>query len=228
MMTTISPIVTNTAAKTSAVERGLVKLANTKFVQNLVAQNKNPKNPNFYPQFVLALGIIQNLVGTAIYTVASLKNTGIPEEQRKFAAAMDIMNGVFNFGCIYTIGGYISRNSKKWAEAVAKPLMKQGSVKYQIAINGFSTFMTLIVGVVGVQRIIVPFFSTPAAKWFKEKFMSKDKNTNFTGNKSQENINVTYHGNELEIGTTKVSSQFDPANPFKAFEMFQHSLNKVA
>lgn len=192
--------------------------AETKFVQTLVTKHKADKN--FYPNFVLGLIILQNLIGTLTYTIASWNNTGMPKEQRKFAAAIDLMNGIFNFGVILTIGQLINNNSDKWAESLAKGFKNlNDKAGYESAKLGFRSFLTIVIAGVFVQRVIVPFLATPCAKWFKEKYLNKDKNIKIN---PERQTSFAQKLNDKKVRTV------DPNDPFKCFNSFQNSLNKMA
>lgn len=208
------------APKLSAVEKCIQRGASSSFVQNMI--KKQAQDPNFYPNFVLGLIVLQNLIGTITYTYASWNNKGMPKEQRKFAAAIDLMNGIFNFGIILTLGRLINNNSDKWAEIVAKPFKNLKQMEnYHAAMKGFRSFLTIVVAGVFVQRVIVPFLSTPCAKWFKDKYLNK----NSSKNNSQK---VSYKGHQdaqqTNLNSNLASSNIDKTNPFFAFEMFQNHI----
>lgn len=205
------------ASNLSVIEKAIQKGANSNFVQNLVT--KQAADKNFYPNFVLGLIVLQNLINTVVYTYASWNNTGMPKEQRKFAAAIDMMNGIFNFGIILSLGRIINNNSEKWAETIAKPFKDAGQLaNFELAKKGFRSFLTIIVAGVFVQRVIVPFFSTPCAKWFKEKYLVKDKSKDisYTGNQPP-------NAKKLNSSNPLPNQKLDATNPFKPFETFMNT-----
>lgn len=224
-MTTITP---KFNLPQTGFEKNIYKMATSKPVQWALEQNKN--NKNFYPNMVLAIIIAQNLIGTLTYTIASWNNKGMPKEQRKFAAAIDFMNGVFNFGVILTIGQMINKNSDKWAEKIAK-VYKNPEIAnlkgYNACKLGFRSVLTILVSGVLVQRVVVPFLATPAAKWMKEKYLSKPSKSKEQNVEINEDRHLLYSKklNETEKVTTGTNNNSDP---FKAFEAFQNKLNVVS
>jgi hypothetical protein len=212
----INPVMTaNAISKLSAVDRIIKWGSTTNLVNKCVT--KNAASPNFYPNFVLGLIILYNIVGTAAYTIASLRNEGMPKEQRKFAAAIDLMNGVFNFIVMAPLGLLINQHSENWSEQLFKNIKHIDRKYYESAQKGFRSVLTILVAGVFVQRVIVPFLATPCAKWFKEKYMSKDKNLKINQDRKfiySEKLNT--EGKSV----TNISQ-----SPFQSFEDFQNRLN---
>lgn len=92
--------VLNKAAKSSFIskklEKGIsdpVRFASAMFVTSIVSKD---------------------LVGCALYTAQSYYNDKIPEEKRKFVAALDLMNGIIMVGGQFFIGKVIDAKVTPW------------------------------------------------------------------------------------------------------------------
>lgn len=189
--------------------------------------------------------VSKDLVGCAIYTTQSLNNKEIPEEKRKFVAALDLMNGLIMvggqllaglliektlipkwFGKIYSgtlknkntgietpllaseaknarllpdniyskvikhikkkgIKGIDADSVKRIANAVIKDI-GPGSTKFSAIGGGFTIALIALTTNAFVKRTLAPLFATPAAAWFKDKFMDDKK-----GSKSKITENKT-------------------------------------
>lgn len=228
-MTAITPNTVRNILPKTAFEKNIYKMATSKPVQWALDQNRT--NKNFYPNLVLGIIIAQNLIGTLTYTIASWNNKGMPKEQRKFAAAIDFMNGVFNFGVILTIGQMINKNSDKWAEKIAQ-IYKHPDIAnlkgYNACKLGFRSVLTILVSGVLVQRVIVPFLATPAAKWLKEKYLSKPKTQDPNKNLEINNDRHLLYSKKLNQTEKIATSSNNNSDPFNTFEAFQKRINVVS
>jgi len=82
------------------------KVAKMKWRQKSFAQSIS--NPQRFAAAMLVTTIVsKDLVGCAFYTTQSLNNKKIPEEKRKFVAALDLMNGIIMVGGQFLIGKVI-------------------------------------------------------------------------------------------------------------------------
>lgn len=72
---------------------------------------KAAKDPAKYAASMLVTSIVsKDAIGCFLYTTQSLNNKKIPEEKRKFVAALDLMNGIIMVGGQLVIGKLIERN----------------------------------------------------------------------------------------------------------------------
>lgn len=144
----------------------------------------------------------KDLVATYYYVTQSLKNEKIPEEKRKFVAALDLSNGILNLIFGITFGKLIEKGAGTYfknsiepeyfsKEAVGKMYEKIGkNVDYETfkgrflrnsgyAKTGLAVIATLVGSQILSKRILVPFLATPMASYFKNKMEKKtgEKNT---------------------------------------------------
>lgn len=144
----------------------------------------------------------KDAISTYYYVTQSLKNEKIPEEKRKFVAGLDLANGILNQTVSLAIGAGIAKLTPKIfdkkiapkyfsTEAAKKMFDKiKPDVTFEKFIETFSknkaaakVGATVIATLIGAQiigkRIIVPFFATPMAGYFKKKMekTTGEKNT---------------------------------------------------
>lgn len=146
--------------------------------------------------------IISNLskdgVNCYYYVSQSLKNKKIPEEKRKFVAALDLSNGLLNITVMTAFGILITKPIKMFFDKVIAPkhfsqrIIQQkykelknipklanlvsldkieGAIKRNSknARTGLEVITTLVVTQIVAKRIIVPLIATPMASFFKKK-----------------------------------------------------------
>lgn len=151
-------------------------------------------------------------VNCAYYVTQSLNNERIPEDQRKFVAALDLANGLLNVGLQLGVTALFTKKiaqafdkfiePKFFTEAKYKEIYKDWSTKFRpgelikkidrekgFAKTGFCLLATLISLQVIVKRIIVPFISTPMASVFKGWMEKYEENKKQQPNK-EENKNL--------------------------------------
>lgn len=90
------------------------KFAQTKVM--LKQYEQKATEPAKFAAAMLVTSIVsKDLVGCYYYTTQSLHNKKIPEEKRKFVAALDLMNGIIMVGGQFLIGKVIDRGlTPKW------------------------------------------------------------------------------------------------------------------
>ena len=134
--------------------------------------------------------VLKDGLGCVMYVNQSLNNKKIPEEKRKFVAALDLVNGIlmvgtqigmfflFNkcqdklfkkcFGKYFNrsaLKGYMARlKGKKEMENLTGVAFHNDAGKYIGTVaNAFKQLTSLIVTSIIAKRVIVPFISTPLA-----------------------------------------------------------------
>lgn len=134
--------------------------------------------------------VLKDGLGCVMYVNQSLNNKKIPEEKRKFVAALDLVNGIlmvgtqigmfflFNkcqdklfkkcFGKYFNrsaLKGYMARlKGKKEMENLTGVAFHKDAGKYiETVANAFKQLTSLIVTSIIAKRVIVPFISTPLA-----------------------------------------------------------------
>lgn len=158
--------------------------------------------------FINALGItsivLKDGLGCYMYVNQSLHNDKIPDDKRKFVAALDLANGGLMIGMqILThltvsnklmqskmfkgmYGKYFSRSVTKGYQAILKSQEKYKGmtgqefhagmdVIHSKAVKAFSNITSLVAATIIGKRVIVPFIATPLADKTKAWMCRNDK-----------------------------------------------------
>lgn len=158
-------------------------------------------------KFIDGIGILSIILkdglGCYMYVTQSLKNESIPEDKRKFVAALDLTNGGLMIGAQILMhmtisnkivqskmfnklmGKQFDRNTAKMLHSILKRTntfkdVSQQEVtkalsKYKGEVcDAFGSLTSLIAATTVGKRMIVPFIATPLAST-AEKYMNKDK-----------------------------------------------------
>ncbi len=136
----------------------------------------------------------KDLVNCIYYTKQSLDNKKIPEEKRKFVAAIDLANGVLNVTTQLTLGMYIKNKAPAIFDFIIKKFgTKLSSDALGLAKNGFNILATLVFAQIILKRVLTPFAATPIAHYIKEfaekkaaKTQGLDKTSANSDNKQQD------------------------------------------
>lgn len=167
-------------------------------------------------KFIGALGIasiiLKDGLGCIMYVNQSLNNKKIPEEKRKFVAALDLTNGGLMILCqllmFKTISNkkvqaklfdkffgklFDSKAATKCKDAIMKnPKFKEMSqktffetfAKFKGDVQGFFGIITsLVASTILAKRVIVPFIATPLADKAKGLLYKKDEDKNLVQSK---------------------------------------------
>lgn len=191
---------------TKAYEKGfqqpMVRLSQSNFMR--YGYDKYGLNARKFIDGVgIASIVLKDGVGCWMYVTQSLSNENIPEDKRKFVAALDLTNGGLMIAAQILMHMTISskivqtkmfnklfskqfdRNTSKMLHSVLKRTDKFKDVtqqevsealgKYKGEVcDAFGSLTSLIAATTIGKRIIVPFIATPLASK-AEKFMNKDK-----------------------------------------------------
>lgn len=156
----------------------------------------------------MAIGsiVLKDGLGCAMYVNQSLHNDKIPDDKRKFVAALDLTNGglmiLAQLGMYYTIsdpkvqskifgklfGKNFSAAAKDKSEALIRKIPKYKDInpkefeeifgKFQGNIKGFfGVFTGIVAATILAKRVIVPFIATPLADKAKA-LMNKGEDKN--------------------------------------------------
>ncbi|MFA7658568.1 MAG: hypothetical protein WCY19_03975 [Candidatus Gastranaerophilaceae bacterium] len=188
-----------------AVDYGIKKPINaftkTRFADN-VCKNYQSNNVKYIAGLGIASVVLKDAYGCYLYVKQSLNNKKIPEDKRKFVAALDLTNGglmilmqllmfftmsnpkvqgkIFNklFGKIFSTTaktGYekIIRSQNKFKNISAKEFDTIFENTKKDIETFFGIFTSLAASTIIAKRVIVPFIATPLADK-AEKFMTKD------------------------------------------------------
>ena len=209
-MSFISPITNRINAGMKACYNYCLKkpdlmLSRTEFLDKACKRFQDPKvNAAWIAGLGVASVILKDGFGCYLYVKQSLNNKKIPEDKRKFVAALDLANGglmiLLQILLTYTIskkafqekmfnklfGKLFNRQSSKSIQAVMEQKLS-GKVKgnqdfhrafesYKDAsIAAFGSLTTLIAATTVGKRIITPFIATPLADKTKEWMCRNDK-----------------------------------------------------
>lgn len=94
------------------------KIAESRFLEKYVYKPAKENPAKFAGQMALLSALTKDTFGCYYYVTQSLSNEEIPEEKRKFVAAIDLMNGILNVGLQFTLGVWIDKQSGKWFESM--------------------------------------------------------------------------------------------------------------
>lgn len=174
--------------------------ANHKWVSNICTQFRND-NIKFITGMGLTSIMLKDGLGCYMYVKQSLNNKKIPEDKRKFVAALDLANGglmiilqlvtfltisrdsvqkkIFNklFETVYNRAsrkGYQNLLEHKSGKEFAKVFTESHSK----SIKTLGMLTSLVAAAIIAKRVFVPFIATPLAEKTKKYLYGKDdKNT---------------------------------------------------
>jgi hypothetical protein len=181
------------------------KVANCRVMKNL-AKNYEADKVKFMTGVAVTSIVLKDALGCCMYVHQSLNNDKIPEEKRKFVAALDLANGGLMIAAqllaFFTIsnkkvqeklfnslfGKTINRsfrknvieklaNNSKFTGLGKKLLNDKFAAYKKTAINAFGMFTTLVASTILAKRVVVPFIATPLATYIKDKHMCGKKET---------------------------------------------------
>lgn len=209
------------------IKTAFEKISKSELMRNHLS--KMAKDPEGYGlRFLVLANIAKDVVNCGFYVNQSLNNKDIPEEKRKFVAALDMANGMVMISLQLLLG--FGFTSKKVQEKITNKLFggleeaATNFTKNRIAANnfpdriryklmdsvknipagcktGFTAISTIVVTTILAKRVLAPFIATPLASWLKNNYMS-DKKT-------------AESKNNVQIPKTNISS-IVPTNPANA------------
>ncbi len=179
-------------------------LSDTKWMKNKVFPNYEINDAKFMSAIGVTSIVLKDGLGCYLYVKQSLNNDKIPEDKRKFVAALDLANGglmiVMQLLMFFTIsnrkvqdkifnklfGKNFTRSAQKALQAKLKKLDKLNEMtgkefhKAREADkkglkNAFSYLTSLAAATLIAKRIIVPFIATPLADKTKAWMCRNDK-----------------------------------------------------
>ncbi len=190
--------------KKNWAEKTIKWLSETKFIKNKVFPNYEIDNAKFMSAIGVTSIVLKDGLGCYLYVKQSLNNKKIPEDKRKFVAALDLANGGLMIGMqllmFFTIsnkkvqnkifnklfGKYFTRSADKALQAKLSSIDKlkgmtgkdfhtaRESDKKGLK-NAFSYLISLAAATLIAKRIIVPFIATPLADKTKAWMSRNDK-----------------------------------------------------
>lgn len=182
-------------------EKGMQKFSNTKTVERAVnylrKEGTKDLDAGKLGTVLIVANAFKDLINCGFYVYQSYNNKKIPEEKRKFVAALDLTNGIFMVGSQLLLGltftkdsvqkaisselfGKLKKPASEFAQRIhpkitAKEAEQFGEKVFKTCGDGFKVASGLIVSTIIAKRLLVPFIATPAASWFKQKYMDTPK-----------------------------------------------------
>lgn len=205
-------------AVSNGIEKGINWVANSKVMKKAFSERAG----EMAATIALWSTTTKDAVNCYYYTNQSLHNEKIPEEKRKFVAAIDLANGFMNVVSQLTLGAYIKNKLPQTFDKMFKNTTLTGGT-LKAAKNGFVVLGTLVFAQIILKRVLTPFLATPLAHYIKEygeKHMASKKNQNpaadsVSENKpEQENLNNT----QAESAGSAVSIAAANSPTFKSFQ----------
>lgn len=190
--------------KKNWAEKTFKWLSETKFMKNKVFPNYEKDNAKFMSAIGVTSIVLKDGLGCYLYVKQSLNNEKIPEDKRKFVAALDLANGglmiAMQLLMFFTIsnkkvqekifnklfGKYFTRSADKALQAKLGKIDKLKDMtgkEFHTAReadkkglkNAFSYLISLAAATLIAKRIIVPFIATPLADKTKAWMSRNDK-----------------------------------------------------
>jgi len=168
-----------TASRT--IENGVNRIANSNFMKKAFSERAG----EIAATVALASTTTKDAVNCIYYTKQSLENKKIPEEKRKFVAAIDLSNGVLNVVSQLTLGAYIKNKAPQLFDMAFKNTKLKGGT-LSAAKGGFILLTTLVFAQIILKRVLTPFLATPIAHYIKEYADKKTKGNNPDAGKVEE------------------------------------------
>lgn len=103
--------------------------------------NQGVSNPARFAAAMLVTSIVsKDAIGCFLYASQSLNNKKIPEEKRKFVAALDLMNGILMVGGQFLIGKIIDAKMTPWLTSKFTGTIKDKFTGKETVVNSNAIF----------------------------------------------------------------------------------------
>ncbi len=122
---------------------------------------------------VLIGNILKDLMTGIVSTSQSFTNPDYSREKRLFMGSYDVMACLTTVVLSFILGPMSVNKITKGFEKILKPLEK--TPRYNMVINGLSTFTAIVLQSIIAKRVIAPAVSTPLAAKMKNKLEEKTK-----------------------------------------------------
>lgn len=201
-------------------KKPMLSLQKSNFMQKGYEAYRNDKQSFMNWAGILSI-VAKDGLGCVMYVYQSLNNKNIPDDKRKFVAALDLTNGglmiaaqilmhmtisqkmvqskMFN----KLMGKNFDRNASKMIHSVTKHIDKYKDMSPKdineilgankdTAFAAFTSLTSLIAATTIGKRVIVPFIATPAASKV-EKWMNKGNPKDAIDKETQNDYDETKH-----------------------------------
>ncbi len=189
--------------KKNWAQKAVKWLSDTKLMKNKVFPNYEIDNAKFMSMIGVTSIVLKDGLGCYLYVKQSLNNEKIPEDKRKFVAALDLANGGLMVGMqlltFFTISNrkvqdkifnkLFGKNFTRAADKAMKAALQKSDKLKNISgqefhyareadkqglKNAFSYLTSLAASTLLAKRVIVPFIATPLADK-TEAWMNRNK-----------------------------------------------------
>ena len=163
-------------------------ITNSKFLNKHI--NKVINDDAFAAKALVTINVAKDVFAYARRFQTTMKNDKIPDEQRPFVAAMDLMSGAVTAVVQLAIG--FSLASPKVQDKLWSKLSKGCTMNDPVAARkGFGQITALIGSTIIAERVIVPLIATPIAEIFEKKVLKHDGTEKKSANQTQnESLNI--------------------------------------
>lgn len=192
------------AYKKNWIQKGIKWLSETKFMKNKAFPKYEKDDAKFMAGIGVASIVAKDGLGCYLYVKQSLNNEKIPEDKRKFVAALDLANGglmiAMQLLTFFTISNKIIqkkmfdklfgkafsrtanktlqtklKNSDKFCDISGKDFHKARENNKKGLEKAFAYLTSLGAATLIAKRVIVPFIATPLADKTKAWMCRNDK-----------------------------------------------------
>jgi len=194
--------------------------------------------------------IVKDGVGCYKYVTQSLKNEKIPEEKRKFVAALDLTNGVLmiaaQIGMFFAMRKFSepifnrlfskSFNQKNAGNIASRIRMQQKATgqtpsrKLNIekeynkvrkdALDVFKFVADIAAATIIGKRVIVPFIATPLADKVKQKMDKHGSKEQTTPSVAAEKPQEEFTGKKLDVTSVASANETDETNLLERYKKY--------
>ena len=215
--------------------RAIKWLSETGLMKKKVFPNYEMDNAKFMSMIGVSSIVLKDGLGCYLYVKQSLNNKKIPEDKRKFVAALDLANGglmiAMQLLMFFTIsnkkfqdkmfnkffGKHFTRSANKALKAKLQKIDKLKDLsgrQFHYAReadkkglkNAFSYLTSLAAATLFAKRVIVPFIATPLADKTKAWMCRNDKPV-----ETHKDTKNTYDTNKVAVNDTKDATKFEGA-----------------
>ena len=160
-------------------------ITNNNFINKHV--NKVINDDAFAAKALVTINVAKDVFAYATRFKTTMKNDKIPDEQRPFVAAMDLMSGAVTAIVQLAVGFSLANpkvQDKLWSK-LSKGCTFQDATA---ARKGFGQIIALIGSTIIAERVIVPLIATPIAEVFEKKVLKHDGTQKTANQKEQDKM----------------------------------------
>ena len=160
-------------------------ISNNNFINKHI--NKAVSDDAFAAKAIVTINVAKDVFAYATRFKTTMKNDKIPDKQRPFVAAMDLMSGAVTAIVQLAVGFSLANpkiQDKMWAKLTKGCTFQDATA----ARKGFGLIVALIGSTIIAERVIVPLIATPIAEIFEKKVLKHDGTQKTADEKEQNRI----------------------------------------